>query len=137
MADLDLEDLTGPSPATNQTLRQALIVCGVVLIVTVPILIWAIFFRTRAKQRHSHHRHAQVRMDSPAAPAGGTSVQQGALAGAKPTAIAGTSAENSLAPSRRHRKRHRRRAHRPLNPTLAETGGLPPVKTNPSSESST
>ena len=28
--------------------------------------------------------------------------------------------------SRRHRRRRRRRTHRPSNPTLAETGGLPP-----------
>ena len=30
--------------------------------------------------------------------------------------------------SGRRRRRHRRRDHRPSNPTLAETGGLPPVK---------
>jgi hypothetical protein len=29
---------------------------------------------------------------------------------------------------RRHRRHHR---ERPRNPTLAETGGLPPVRTNP------
>ncbi len=32
-------------------------------------------------------------------------------------------------PEKRHRKwRKRRREHRPLNPTLAETGGLPPAR---------
>ncbi len=30
--------------------------------------------------------------------------------------------------NRRQRKRRRRRAHRPSNPTLAETGGLPPQR---------
>ena len=30
--------------------------------------------------------------------------------------------------SGRRRRKHRRRDHRPSNPTLAETGGLPPVK---------
>jgi hypothetical protein len=29
----------------------------------------------------------------------------------------------------RRKHRRRRRAHRPRNPTLAETGGLPPIKT--------
>ncbi|MCX8107768.1 MAG: hypothetical protein N3G20_03080, partial [Verrucomicrobiae bacterium] len=29
---------------------------------------------------------------------------------------------------RRHRRRRRRREHRPRNPTLAETGGLPPPR---------
>jgi uncharacterized iron-regulated membrane protein len=30
--------------------------------------------------------------------------------------------------SHRHQKRSRRREHRKVNPTLAETGGLPPVR---------
>ena len=30
--------------------------------------------------------------------------------------------------SEHRRRRHRRREHRPTNPTLAETGGLPPPK---------
>lgn len=34
--------------------------------------------------------------------------------------------------SGRRRRRHRRREHRPTNPTLAETGGLPPIKSDPS-----
>jgi hypothetical protein len=29
------------------------------------------------------------------------------------------------------RRRRRRREHRPRNPTLAETGGLPPVRNQP------
>lgn len=33
--------------------------------------------------------------------------------------------------SGRRRRRHRRREHRPTNPTLAETGGLPPPKSDP------
>ncbi len=32
--------------------------------------------------------------------------------------------------SSRHRKRRRRRGHRPRNPTLEETGGLPPSRAN-------
>lgn len=35
--------------------------------------------------------------------------------------------------SHRRRRRKRRREHRPRNPTLAETGGLPPVKPQPTS----
>jgi len=33
--------------------------------------------------------------------------------------------------SGRRRRRHKRREHRPSNPTLAETGGLPPAKPDP------
>lgn len=32
---------------------------------------------------------------------------------------------------RRHRRHRHRREHRPTNPTLAETGGLPPAKPDP------
>lgn len=32
--------------------------------------------------------------------------------------------------SSHRRRRHKRREHRPTNPTLAETGGLPPVKSD-------
>jgi hypothetical protein len=37
----------------------------------------------------------------------------------------------------RHGKKRRRREHRKLNPTLAETGGLPPIRTeqNPPGQS--
>jgi hypothetical protein len=34
-----------------------------------------------------------------------------------------------LGGDRRKRRHRRRREHRPRNPTLAETGGLPPVRT--------
>ena len=30
--------------------------------------------------------------------------------------------------SRKHRRKHRKRHHRQLNPTLAQTGGLPPLR---------
>jgi hypothetical protein len=30
---------------------------------------------------------------------------------------------------RHHGKKRKRREHRPLNPTLAQTGGLPPIRT--------
>jgi len=39
----------------------------------------------------------------------------------------------STSSGRRHR-RHRRREHRPTNPTLAETGGLPPLKPDPTED---
>jgi hypothetical protein len=36
-----------------------------------------------------------------------------------------------------HRRRRRRREHRPRNPTLAETGGLPPARPEPPPDSTT
>lgn len=37
---------------------------------------------------------------------------------------------------RKRRKRRRRHEHRPLNPTLAQTGGLPQARPDPPSEPS-
>lgn len=44
-------------------------------------------------------------------------------------------AQSSGGEEHRRRHRRRRREHRPMNPTLAETGGLPPVRSSdPSSD---
>ena len=40
----------------------------------------------------------------------------------------GKNVASTQASHRRRKRRRRRREHRPRNPTLAETGGLPPVR---------
>ncbi len=67
-----------------------------------------VMFRGKGKRRHHHHHHRSA--DSPPVP----------------TAAVGKDA--AMAEGRRRKWRRRRRPHRPLNPTLAETGGLPPVR---------
>jgi FtsZ-interacting cell division protein ZipA len=80
-----------------------LIVLGAIALVTLIVLAWLILFRKKSKRRHKHHSHTSdhERLE--------TDSREGKI---------------------RVRKsyRHRRREHRPMNPTLAQTGGLPPVR---------
>jgi len=92
------------------TLKELLIVLGAVGVVTALVLIWAVYFRKKP-HRHSHHHHHH-HSDEAQEPAE-ASMNSGS----------GVSGER-----RYHRKRRRRREHRPRNPTLAETGGLPPMR---------
>ena len=93
------------------TLRELLTVLGAVGLVTLPVILWAVYLRKGPGRRsHRHHHHHQSRevttsSESPEDPDGDSSAEK-----------------------RYRRKRRRRRDHRPRNPTLAETGGLPPVR---------
>jgi hypothetical protein len=87
-------------------MRDALILLGALLLVVIATLVWAAFIR-REKRRHRHHHHASHHRP----------IQAGA---------AGVPAETKH--EFRKRRRRRRREHRPRNPTLAETGGLPPIR---------
>lgn len=95
------------------TVKELLMVLGAVSVVTLCIFIWAAYFRKRPRQhshrRDHHHHRSQDKKQSEDLP---------------------TSVESEQDPERRYRrKRRRRREHRPRNPTLAETGGLPPLRT--------
>ncbi len=109
LAQADSEDmpsiLRGIDPAT---LERSMIF-GAILLVVLGVFAWAMFWRKPRRRSHSdrHHRHA-----------GGNS---------RP-AVAPDPADEK---SGWRRKRRRRREHRPRNPTLAETGGLPPPRVGP------
>ncbi len=72
----------------------------------------------RRRHQYRHRRHPHTPISSPSAsPAG--------------EATDGAANAPETAPTERsspHRRRRRRRAHRGRNPTLAETGGLPPPR---------
>src|SRR5439155_14608951 len=88
--------------------REGLLMLGALLLVIFLVFAWAAFLRRSRRHHHHHHSHRH---------ASGSS-QEPALAQAK---------ADEASPKRR--KWHRRpRAHRQRNPTLAETGGLPPVR---------
>jgi hypothetical protein len=92
------------------------ITLGAIGLVTLLVLLWAVFLRRRRRRRHSHH-HAHRPSSQPTE---------------TPVAL-----NNGDAVSPRKKRRHRRRSdrrHRPRNPTLAETGGLPPIRPEDSSE---
>jgi hypothetical protein len=81
-----------------------LIMVGVLLLITFFVFIWAVFFRKPPRRPHYAFRESS----------GGRlgrvleSLKQGRLFG--------------------HKHRHRRHRDRKRNPTLAEAGGLPPVR---------
>lgn len=102
----------------NPTLRENLLVFGSLALVLAGVLVWTAFFRK--PHRHSPHRHRH----HPPRPE-----RTGSVAGQDHDGSAGASAQQ------RHKRRRRRREHRPRNPTLAETGGLPPLRAETPPES--
>lgn len=99
----DLKDLIAQNRLSKSSLTQTLIVFGSLLMVTVAIFIWVVYFRK--KKRHPPH-HWNLRDE-----------KAGVSAGTAPAAR-----------EKGNRKERRRRRRRPRNPTLAETRGLPPVR---------
>lgn len=102
---LDLQDLLHPLTDAS---KEALAIIGATLLLVIALGIWAVYFRKRGRRRKHHHS----RSHNSESPRPETSAETDAVA----------------APGRRRR---RRRHHRPRNPTLAETGGLPPVRSEP------
>ena len=112
--------------STRMAFRDVLIILGALMVLTLIMVLWAKFWRRSSRHHHRrrphhHHQREAEPLEEPAA-------EETANADAE------TEAPDVDAPTgRRHRHRHRRRRiqrreHRPRNPTLAETGGLPPVR---------
>ena len=115
---LPVDVVSAPWTKMDATTKDILIIIGAIAVVTVLALIWAVTFKRRRRHHshhHHHHHHSHERSESVAE-----------VMPEEEPAI-----ESS---SRRRRRRHRRREHRPRNPTLAETGGLPPLRTTPPPE---
>jgi len=88
--------------------RELKIVLVILLMMSLGLFAWAL--SSSKRRRHHRHRHRHHRNQQDIAPA------------------AATNGESDTRESRRERRHRRRRDHRPRNPTLAETGGLPPVR---------
>jgi type VI protein secretion system component VasK len=90
--------------------RGMLIMLAVLCLAALCVGTWALFFR---KPRRRRHRHGQGHHASAAAD--------------RSEAVDEDDADSS---GHRHRRKRRRSRgdHLPRNPTLAETGGLPPVR---------
>jgi hypothetical protein len=107
--DYDLLPAIGPmSPAW----RDFFVMLGVMVFIIAGALIWAIFLRRKRRRRAHHFHHRRHR----------TSYREQLRKGA--TGIKQYVQERR----RRHRVRY------PVNPTLAQTGGLPPVRPEESSD---
>jgi type VI protein secretion system component VasK len=110
LADAETDDVLAAWRIMDPSTLGALLVFGAIGLVTLLALAWAAFLRKRGRRRRSHH-HAHQHASAPAeAPE--------VLNDEGPAA----------APPKRHKWRRSRRRHRARNPTLAETGGLPPVR---------
>ena len=118
---LSLEQVLQSWRTVPPGLRGTLIVLAAIGVLVVCIVGLVVYFskprRRHHRHRHHHHRHHHERQE-----------EQQPSPDSASDSTADTGEEE---PSRRHRRkwRRRRREHRPLNPTLAETGGLPPVRT--------
>jgi len=86
--------------------REVLVMLGVLGVLAALVFYWALVWR---KPRRHHRSHREWHPPS-RSPAGGDRSQEKA--------------------HRWGRRRKRRHPHRPQNPTLAETGGLPPIRTD-------
>jgi hypothetical protein len=108
---LQTEMIPGAWRWMGLTLKELLFLLGAVSVVVLCLFIWAAYFRKRPGQRsHRHHHHHSRSQPEPV--------------------TASQTADSETDGDRRYRKkRRRRREHRPRNPTLAETGGLPPLRT--------
>ena len=115
-------------------LVDILLVLGAVLAVSLLLVVWAKYLRRSKHHSHHHHHHrrsgedlAPVARATPASEAAGESSPDPSF---PPSEEADADSDDST--SRHHhrhrRRRIRRREHRPRNPTLAETGGLPPIR---------
>jgi type VI protein secretion system component VasK len=110
LADADTDEVFDSWRLMDPSTRGGLIVFGAIGLVTLLALLWAIFLRKSGRRRHSHHHahdHSARPTEAPEAPN-----EEGALS----------------PPQNRRRWRRARHRHRSRNPTLAETGGLPPVR---------
>jgi hypothetical protein len=89
--------------ATPELRGRLIMVLAILIAISIPI-IWAVYFRNKRRHRKHHHHMPPVSAGPGAVPE---------------------------APARFKRRKKRRRSSHPnraLNPTLAETGGLPPIR---------
>ena len=108
--------------STGLVFMNLIVILATGLAVGLILLLCARYFMGKKRHNHPphhhHHHHDEHRAES--TPAFTVNEED--------------QAEGSSPDGHRHRRR-RRRDHRPRNPTLGETGGLPPSKTEPSPNS--
>ena len=109
-----LNPLNSTEPVARTTglfFKDVLVTIAIGLALGLLLLLWARHYVNRKKRHHYHDRKV-----------------------ASHSLPAVSDPEDEETPHHRSRRRRkRRREHRPRNPTLAETGGLPTTKTEPSS----
>jgi hypothetical protein len=96
-----IRELIPPHSATF----DAIAILGAIVLVTLVVFGWAVYSNSHHHRRHSHHHRSK--------PAPGVVSEE-------------AHGKKTFWHPRRHD--HRQREQLPRNPTLAETGGLPPVR---------
>ena len=117
-----LAQLTGLNPlnpaapigkSTGLVFMDVMAIIATGLALSLILLLWARYHVRKKKLRH--HRNERAAVSDPA------------------PLLADEEDPDGPHHGRRRRRRRHRREHRPRNPTLSETGGLPPPRTEPSS----
>ena len=106
VAAAELSDLRALQ-RTNPAKTGLGLVLGAISAVVAMVIIWAVFLRKRRDETARRYREHFIRSQEVQAESSGEGGSNGASSG---------------------RRKKRRREHRQRNPTLAETGGLPPVR---------
>jgi hypothetical protein len=96
-----------PAPRTllGMRLSDMLLLVGVALLIAVALIIWAVFIRGPKDERSERNYHSRKYVEE--------------------------RDDGTIRKRKKHRRR--RRDHRQRNPTLAEVGGLPPLKSDSTS----
>jgi ABC-type nickel/cobalt efflux system permease component RcnA len=117
LAVTEVEDVLAQWKTLSPSARERLIVITAIMLIAASVLVWAVFVR-KSRRRQRSHQHGHHHSHDPARDA------------------AAADGDDVTTQSRKRRKwRRPRREHRPRNPTLAETGGLPPMRTGGPPES--
>ena len=98
----DTISISNPLPPESV---DVLIVLGAIVLVALIVFFWVLSFRKKEKRHHKHHHHHRKSYRE--------------------------QFERTTGGIKDLIRQHRRRSHRerrPLNPTLAQTGGLPPIR---------
>ena len=111
LAALDLSTIMRPWRLLSPVARQGLLLFGAMASTALLALAWAAFLRRKHHRRHKHHHGHWQSSQATETPVDSTDADAPSGSG-----------------KRRRRRRHSGRHHRPRNPTLAETGGLPPIR---------
>jgi hypothetical protein len=107
---VDINNLLGPMRRSDPATRERILIFGAIGLVTLLVVLWAIFLRRRRRRRREHH-HSHHQSSPPAE-----------------VVEALTGQDAAARPYKRRRRRRSSHSLRPRNPTLAQTGGLPPVR---------
>jgi len=103
--DTDTIPVANPMPPG---LVDLFIVLGAVVLVALVVFFWVFLFRKDGKRRRKHHHHHHHHRKSYR-----EELQKNA---------------SGIKEFIRQRRRRHHHEHRPINPTLAQTGGLPPLR---------